>query len=376
MEMTTTTTTTIPATPASTATNPANVGSPAAKIDGAALTATNPSSAMETTSASPEVSSELILNLQRTIHEQQSKIAAFEAHRANEHSRDKERIEKHMEDANQFFNRLSATASEHEREAFLEECAKAKTFLNSVPKMEPLDMARHAPLVAVTCKASKAFAHIDELNETVKEKDAQLKRALERTEELEQENSKMRKEHGMSVQLAEARQASLEQVIKENEEIKSRVQKHDFAMPIANREYTQALEEMRKYTESVKSGGVKTEASPTPVADSAVKTNGKAPMQTGTSAEERAAIMGAAGGGAGLTTTTMCASAGSASGAGTSSEFKASQSSHVSEHVNYLSNLIMSRSTPSTNIHASASRGAPASDVVMSDADRVMAALR
>lgn len=315
--------------------------------------------------------SELILGMQKTIQEQQEKIAEFEALKALEHSRDKDKVIKHMEDTNEFFHRVTAATEEHERESFLEECAKAKTFLNSVPNMNPLDMARHAPLVAVTCKASKALAKIDTLEKNASEQQTQLKRALEQNEKLEEQCEKMRRENTLAVQLAEARQAALEEALKEKEEIKTRAINNDFSSPVANREYLKTLEELRKYQQGVASKQQPQAADPHAPATE-VTSNGKAPMVMNTGHDLKDMKVE---GMSGMMTTTLSASAGG--GASSSSSNPAPQAHNsMQAHVNYLSDLILSRSTPTTTIHLGAGRGSMNPDVTMTDAERVMAALR
>lgn len=336
-----------------------------------------------------EHKSKVIMNLERTIREQSQKLAAYQAEEEYKLRQNREDMRKQLQEVPNFFNAVKASLPDQEQASFNDDMIKAQTFLESVPAMDKIDMARHAPLVTVACKASGTLIAMDNLRKENQDKDLALKRALESGEEKDKELAKRQKDIDYLTQLAENRQSELEKQVKEYQDLVTRVSRHDFSAP-ATREYNSGIEAMRKHTASQLDTKT-TIASPTTTKTATIdstestnqapqldKSNGKAPvMATGMSASERALLGGIGGVGSnGLTTTTLNASAGSA---GSSSNDNSSHNGihTMHDHVRSLRDMVLSNSKPSTQVFSVPSaRGASNPDAQMSDAERILSALR
>lgn len=330
------------------------------------------------TANADEQKSKVIMDLERTIREQSQKLAAYQAEEEYKLTKNREDMRKQLQDVPQFFNAVKDSLPDQEQASFHDDMMKAQTFLESVPSMDKIDMARHAPLVTVACKASGTLLAMENLRKDNQDKDLALKRSLEAGEEKDKELSKRQKDIDYLTELAENRQAELEKQVKKYQELVTRVERHDFSAP-ATREYNSGIEAMRKHTASQLETKTKTElpTSSEPIAkeSSAETTNGKAPvMTTGMSAAERALVNGV--GSNGLTTTTLNASIGSA-GASSNDVVSHHGMNPMHDHVRSLRNMIISNSKPSTQVFSVPSaRGASNADVQMSDAERILSALR
>ena len=307
---------------------------------------TNTTEPMDTTKdAAKDTESSIIRTMQDKINELQAKTAHYEAKEAQEHAAKQEELRKNMDETNMFFNRVCSSVAESERERVMENAAKARTLLNEVPNMDTFEMAKHAPLVAITCHASQTFKKMDALEEANKATSDSLKRALEELETCKEEIVKERKISSEATQLAEARQQSLEKLSNEYQQVIARASRHDFSNP-GQKQYEQALEDMKKYMHSK---NVKAEVAPTEI-------------KTGTVPEERNMIKPETN----LVSTSLCASAGSSS---------EPEKPTLNQHVDYLTNLFRAHGTPSLNVHAP-SRLTAQQDAPMTDAQAFLAQKR
>lgn len=336
------------------------------------------------TANADEEKSKVIMDLERTIREQSQKLAAYQAEEEYKLTQNREDMRNQLKEVPNFFNAVKASLPDQEQASFNDEMMKAQTFLESVPAMDKIDMARHAPLVTVACKASGTLLAMENLRKENQDKDLALKRSLESGEEKDKELAKRQKDIDYLTQLAENRQSELEKQVKEYQDLVTRVSRHDFSAP-ATREYNSGIEAMRKHTASqldtkttvppaTNTTNVPVPTESTNQIPAQDKANGKAPMMaTGMSASERALL---GGGSNGLTTTTLNASAGSA-GSSSNDATPHNGINTMHDHVRSLRDMVLSNSKPSTQVFSVPSaRGASNSDAQMSDAERILSALR
>lgn len=335
-----------------------------------------------------DAQSETIARLNNQLLEQSKQLAAYQAAQKQEEEKHREALFRNSEKVNAFLTGVQGMiVDETEREQLGDDLQKAQAFYESIPTMTIDKMTEFRPLMTVACKASSAYAKIDEMKKTYEEKNKALKRSLEEGEAMQQEISRLRRDNSELQQLSEERLRQNEQMVREVQDMTQRASKHDFSAPVSgsmSKQYKQNMLSMQQFMSKDKSApsttsltGEPATNTPRSVADfdsvsNTTTTTNLSNMAKTTCAQEMS--QQALGG---LKTSILCAS-------GSTSDRSRSGIKDMTDHVNHLSKFIQSCGVASTAIHygvkglatSSLSSASSSSMPSYSEADIVMAAMR